>query len=129
MKNKSDQVVLDEFRKWVGDNQEAMKDQENRIAFGKEYCSSREWKFIWKVFDQEVSKNSYCLELFYLIILTERNTGRKIQKQNDPRDLRDLFHFCNPHQSLTRSRNRPPSRGTCTGDRCGKYFLILTILF
>jgi hypothetical protein len=55
MKNRSDQVVLDEFRKWVGDNEEAMKDQEKRIAFGKEYCSSKEWKFIWKVFDKEVS--------------------------------------------------------------------------
>jgi hypothetical protein len=99
MKNRSDQVVLDEFRKWVGD-EEGLKDPENRITFGKEYCSSKEWKFIWKVFDQEVSriaKNSYCLKLLYLIFLTERNTGRKVQKQNDPRDLRGLFHFCNAH--------------------------------
>jgi hypothetical protein len=53
MKNKSDQVTLDEFRKWVGD-EEAMKDQDKRIAFGKEYCGTKDWKFIWKCFDKEV---------------------------------------------------------------------------
>jgi hypothetical protein len=54
MKNRSDQVTLDEFRKWVKDDEEAMKDRDKRIAFGKEYCNSKEWKFIWKVFDKEV---------------------------------------------------------------------------
>jgi len=58
MKNRSDQVTLDEFRRWVGDNAEAMKDQDKRIAFGKEYCTPREWKFSWKVFDKEVSTQS-----------------------------------------------------------------------
>jgi hypothetical protein len=53
MKNRSDQVVLDEFRIWVGDDENAMKDPDQRIAFGKDYCNN-EWKFIWKEFDKEV---------------------------------------------------------------------------
>jgi hypothetical protein len=55
MKNRADQVTLDEFRKWVGDDEKAMKDQEKRIAFGKEYCTLKEWKFSWKIFDREVN--------------------------------------------------------------------------
>jgi hypothetical protein len=54
MKNRSDQVVLDEFRIWVGDDEKAMKDPDQRIAFGKDYCATNEWKFIWKEFDKEV---------------------------------------------------------------------------
>jgi hypothetical protein len=54
MKNRSDQAVLDEFRTWVGDDEKAMKDENQRIAFGKEYCNAKEWKFIWKAFDKEV---------------------------------------------------------------------------
>ena len=57
MKNWSDQVTVDEFLKWVGDSEdsEAMKDKEKRIAFGKEYSTPKEWKFIWKTFNREVS--------------------------------------------------------------------------
>lgn len=55
MKNRSDQVVLDEFRNWVGDNEEAIKDQDKQIAFGEDYCNSKDWKFVWKAFDKEVS--------------------------------------------------------------------------
>jgi hypothetical protein len=55
IKNRGDQVTLDEFRKWVGDNEEAMKDQDKRMAFGKEYCAPKEYKFVWKAFDKEVS--------------------------------------------------------------------------
>lgn len=51
-------MALEEFRKWAGDNEEAMKDNENRIAFGKEYCSPKDWKFVWRVFDKEVSIQS-----------------------------------------------------------------------
>jgi hypothetical protein len=58
MKNRSDQVALEEFRNWVGGNEEAIKDQDKRIAFGKEYCNSKEWKFIWKAFDKEVSTHT-----------------------------------------------------------------------
>jgi hypothetical protein len=59
MKNKSDQVTQDEFRKWVGDDETAMKDRDNRIAFGKDYCNVKEWKFIWKAFDREVKIYSF----------------------------------------------------------------------
>jgi hypothetical protein len=59
MKNRSDQVTLDEFRKWIGDDEEAMKDQDKRIAFGIEYCNVKEWKFIWKAFDKEVRPCSF----------------------------------------------------------------------
>jgi hypothetical protein len=55
MRNRSDQVVLDEFRKSVGGDEEAMRDRDKRIAFGKDYCTPREWKFVWKAFDREVS--------------------------------------------------------------------------
>ena len=54
MKNQRDQVILDEFLKWAG-GEEAMKDKEKRIAFGKEYSMPKEWKFIWKTFNREVS--------------------------------------------------------------------------
>lgn len=58
MKSKGDQVALDEFLKWVGDDVAAMKDQDKRIAFGKEYCNVKEWKFIWKTFNKEVSTHT-----------------------------------------------------------------------
>ena len=50
-------MTLDEFLKWVGHSKdlEAMKDKEKRIAFGKEYSIPKEWKFIWKTFNREVS--------------------------------------------------------------------------
>ena len=54
MRNKSDQVVLEEFRLWVGEDEKALKDSDQRIAFGKDYCNTNEWRFIWKVFDKEV---------------------------------------------------------------------------
>ena len=73
-------MVLDEFQKWVGDDEGVMKDREKRIAFKKEYCNSKEWKFIWKVFNGEVSNCLKVLEISYMIILTERNKVRKIQK-------------------------------------------------
>ena len=57
MKNQSDQVILDEFLKWAG-GKEAMKDKEKRIAFGKEYSTPMEWKFIWKTFNREVSTHN-----------------------------------------------------------------------
>lgn len=63
MKNRSDQVTLDEFFIWAGDNAEAMKDQNTRIAFGNEYCNAKEWKFVWKAFDKEVS--TFSLKLLY----------------------------------------------------------------
>jgi hypothetical protein len=59
MKNKGDQVTLDEFRKWVGNNEEAMKVQVKRIAFGKEYCAPKEWKFVWKDFNKEVNTHTF----------------------------------------------------------------------
>jgi hypothetical protein len=55
MKNRADQVTLDEFRKWVRDDEKAMQDQNKIIAFGKEYCNPKDWKFVWKAFDKEVS--------------------------------------------------------------------------
>jgi hypothetical protein len=55
MRNRSDQVTLDEFRNWVRNNEEAMKDQDKRMAFGKEYCSAKDWKFVWKAYDKDVS--------------------------------------------------------------------------
>ena len=55
MRNHADQATLDEFQKWAGDNERAMQDQNKRIAFGQEYCNPKEWKFIWKAFDKEVS--------------------------------------------------------------------------
>ena len=57
LKNRGNQVVLEDFWNWVGDNEEAMKDQDKRITFGKEYCSS-EWKFVWKAYDKEVSTHT-----------------------------------------------------------------------
>jgi hypothetical protein len=59
MKNRSDQVTFDEFRNWVGNNEEAMKDQNKRIAFGIDYCKPKEWKFVWKAFDREVSTHIF----------------------------------------------------------------------
>lgn len=55
MKNRADQVTLEEFRKWTGDDEKAMQDRDKRIAFGKEYCNTKEWKFVWKTFDRDVS--------------------------------------------------------------------------
>jgi hypothetical protein len=55
MRNRSDQAVLEEFRKWADEDNNAIKDPQKRIAFGKEYCNAKEWKFIWKAFDKEVS--------------------------------------------------------------------------
>jgi hypothetical protein len=55
MKHRSDQVTLDEFLKWAGESESAMKDKQKRIAFGKEYTTPNEWKFIWRIFDREVS--------------------------------------------------------------------------
>ena len=55
MKNRSDQVTLDRFQKWAGGNAEAMKDQDKIIAFGREYCTPKEWKFVWKAFNKEVN--------------------------------------------------------------------------
>ena len=57
LKNRGDQVVLEDFQNLVGDNKEAMKDQDKRIAFGKEYCSL-EWKFVWKAYNKEVSTHT-----------------------------------------------------------------------
>ena len=55
MKNCANQVALDEFWKWVRDDEKAMQDQNKRIVFGKEYCDPKDWKFVWKAFDKEVS--------------------------------------------------------------------------
>ena len=55
MKNRSNQVTLDRFQKWAGGNEGAMKDQDKIIAFGREYCTPKEWKFVWKAFDKEVN--------------------------------------------------------------------------
>ena len=61
MKNRSDQVVLDEFRRWV-DDEAAMKDQDKQVEFGKEYCDVKEWKFLWKAFNKEQRSisHSFC---------------------------------------------------------------------
>lgn len=75
MKSRSDQVVQDEFRKWVGDNDEAMKDQAKRIAFGKEYCGPKEWKFVWKAFDKEV--NTFIFEIIATDVLDRKECGSK----------------------------------------------------
>ena len=63
MKNRSDQVVLDEFRKWVGGNEEAIKDQDKWITFGKEYCNSKDRKFVWKTYNKEVSTILFQIEI------------------------------------------------------------------
>ena len=52
-------MTFDEFQKWVRDDEEAIKDQSKRIAFGKEFCNVKEWKFLWKAFDKEVRPYSF----------------------------------------------------------------------
>ena len=71
MKNRADQVTLDEFRKWVGDDEKAMQDPNKRIAFGKEYCNPKEWKFVWKAFDKEVSSAKHPGFESFAFILTD----------------------------------------------------------
>lgn len=66
MKNRSDQVTLDEFRKSVGDDEEAIKNRDKRMAFGEEYCNPKEWKFVWKAFDKEVSTQTLVNSLFFI---------------------------------------------------------------
>lgn len=57
MKARGDQVSLEKFQRWVEDDKSALKDKEKGLNLD---CSKqREYKFLWKTFDKEVSVLSF----------------------------------------------------------------------
>ena len=80
MRNCANQATLDKFWKWAGDNKRAMQNQNKRIAFRQEYCNPKEWKFIWKAFDKEVSTLWDSFFFFEFINWCSRQKGIHAEK-------------------------------------------------
>lgn len=72
-----------------------------RIAFGKEYFNSKEWKFIWKVFNKEVS-NCKRFILLEIIVSDHDNLDREEYGQKNTR----IKWSSRPSQSISLSQSQ-----------------------